>query len=388
MIETIEIDLEKEIQEKRVLIDNYKKQIEELYEKINQEEISYTETIYREALRVLKVCDKVSEQFSNETSKLLLKDHDYYDLERMKKGKEPFNPKYVVEYRDNEPYQIIKNWDKTKGILPEIRFNNKFLFRVCLHKSKRLRSRLNSNDPVLIKFKFDNYLNLYCEETDTYLMFNKLPYPDYAFSLNENFLYRCLGETALGFQLYNIYTFRDIVKAVRKPKESMLSYLSINTMGLQFLNTVRKLVNRYRLTEGFKNSFGYSNLRINTKVEKSNSLLNSGNSFSSIDDGLSSDGDFKDASEDCRQLINEIVDRVEKEHMIIELKNNVDEYINEFDYFTSEFQNKIIKIIKEAVVLNCKHNTDECDDIKIWSNIWEHIGYRDRQNIKELARQN
>lgn len=118
-----------------------------------------------------------------------------------------FNPKYVVEFRDNKAYQVIDNWDKTVGILPNRKVVNTAPISVqeygaiifTSNTDKRgnkitPETSIRSNGrPNKVIFYIDNYLNLYNMQKGIYLMFNKTSFPDIAFMFGKYY-----GKTIYG----------------------------------------------------------------------------------------------------------------------------------------------------------------------------------------------
>jgi len=167
-----------------------------------------------------------------------------------KVNEEPFNPNMVVEFREGKSYQVIKDWNKIKGILPNRKvmgtyFLDKIQFEVSeLHTKgnifrgdghihnvycsnhKVIRNANDQNNgrfgtncgcggmkitsqqffPIpdlplhrrgenrkyvqienTFTFEVDNYLNLYHPDSGLYLMFNKTTFPSLTFYLAEQY---------------------------------------------------------------------------------------------------------------------------------------------------------------------------------------------------------
>lgn len=140
-----------------------------------------------------------------------------------------FNPITVVEFRNNQAYQIIDTWDKDYGLLPERKSMGTYHVDIgiyikslyCTAHNMEINNMLNGkyncscpihnttafigykpSTPDLFRpaenytrsfhskttytFQVDNYLNLYHIESGLYLMFNKTSFPYTPFHLKKN----------------------------------------------------------------------------------------------------------------------------------------------------------------------------------------------------------
>lgn len=218
---------------------------------------------------------------------------------------EAFNPKKVVEFRDGKSFQVIEDWNKIKGILPNRKvmgtyFLDKVLFEVegvsgnnfgsngiqnCFDMRKKGLDKKSTNESLNVyissvqnfcypipdlslnkrgenrkfttiektyTFQVDNYLNLYHKETGLYLMLHKTTFPSLTFYLAQQY-------TKLDKDYYKIYLSKRLENI--KFKFNNNYYDSVDQRK-EFLETINELVpdtyeqvydlfNRFRNFESF-----------------------------------------------------------------------------------------------------------------------------------------
>ena len=161
----------REIKNNELMVQKYK-------EFIQKQKKLYAHTIYRHANGFMQACNDVDhgiydylpkQCFSSSDSKVTIITY-------------PFNPKHIVEFKKNG-ISMIDTWDKTRGILPSV--YNQYEIKINTCKKNKYTVK-NYCDSGYYSFCVDNYLNLYHAESDTYFMFNKLPFPKYSFVIRKN----------------------------------------------------------------------------------------------------------------------------------------------------------------------------------------------------------
>lgn len=255
----------------------------------------FTDTIYKLARSSLNNSSSLDSQFSR-----------YFpEIQNLgKTSSEPFNPKYVCEMRDGKGHQMIEEWNKDLGILPDrkvmgsfqlvnlvIAMYNSYSTTVFIGdkmkisglgtpdkkalmipteyrtshnihqhmydaeynnlKSYIISQKLYHSDfndllTVYKTFEYDNYLNLYDTSTGLYLMFNKTSFPLMAFFMRPNIFYKKLDPNSASFMITNNYTSRDA-------RPNFLS--QINQVIPDDYNEVFKFYDRFRKFDGFKKGF-------------------------------------------------------------------------------------------------------------------------------------
>jgi hypothetical protein len=180
--------------------------ITKYHDGIHRHRLLFSKVIYESALISNICCENVDKEFNQLFPQV---GNDEIPPLRFT---QPFNPKIVVEFRDNKAHGQIKLWDAKTGILPNVMVydtyfvntdDNPIWYNTTANKAFN-REMINDNmhncnvdtpdvyeyHPkfntdnedinalMTYKFEVDNYLNLYEPTTGLYLMFNKTSFPD------------------------------------------------------------------------------------------------------------------------------------------------------------------------------------------------------------------
>jgi hypothetical protein len=190
---------------------------------------------------------------------------------------EIFNPKRVVVIEDGKAVKTIENWDNNKGILPNryvkydmrcVLSNNNDLSKIfdkqtCINfrdnlnkiKEKHHYSNINNlyfnfyeqiqyknyqfklNDFQEKQLQVDNYNNIYVPEFGLYLMFNKTPFPEFAFHSNHKY-----NMVYITTPHYNIGGFIQSKDNEQKLLEHVNYFIPENYQTVyEYFNNTRKL---------------------------------------------------------------------------------------------------------------------------------------------------
>ena len=195
---------------------------------------------------------------------------------------QPFNPKIIVEFRDNKPSGLIKLWDTEKGVLPNVMvYNTYFVNRtdnpiwydtarntacngegfvdagyndiddsdVYRYHPKFNTDNEDVNELMSYKFEVDNYLNLYEPNTGLYLMFNKTSFPDCALKFRN---YQYEQKEVSNFNLNEMVKYSD-----EKILETVRNLVPNN------IEDVYNYHNSYRQSKAFVKTFDAQKVSVN-----------------------------------------------------------------------------------------------------------------------------
>jgi hypothetical protein len=164
MIKSIEKDLQdidnnycQAIKDYNNEIEIHKKTINEYKLKIKKEKLLFIDTIHNKASVIEKCSKNVDDEFLNA----------FPEIRGLGCEASIFNPKKVVEFRNNKAFQELDDWNSERGILP-----NRFVV---------FKGETNNDKPIEIQV--DNYLNIYYPSVGLYLLLNKVSFPKTSFYL-------------------------------------------------------------------------------------------------------------------------------------------------------------------------------------------------------------
>ena len=204
MLNSIVKELEKAEETNTEQINKYSYQIgyhssllEQLRKDLLEQELKMAESIFNSAKASIQCAKNVDDALNNLFPK------SNYDLPPLTTYFGPFNPKYVILFKDGKPHQMIKRWNMKTGLLPDVHevssycveFGGKLTYTTCDNKqhnppmssslvyvlSKSGLGNISSDD-----FFIDNYLNLYHCRTGLYLMLHKTAFPHTLFIHDRN----------------------------------------------------------------------------------------------------------------------------------------------------------------------------------------------------------
>jgi hypothetical protein len=246
---------------------------------------------------------------------------------------QPFNPHTVVEFRDGKSYQVIDNWDKTTGLLPNRTVMGEYYLDSCvpipqtsnnnyfcithkhlettLYDASRQILRLNCgchtflnnynnnvplnmplNMPLNVmhsrdegreyilhtvsqEFEVDNYLNLFHKSTGLYLMLHKTTFPNLSFYLAKEFTqlpsktYYCIY---LSKRLNTItFEFNSIYYNSLDKRNDFLQ--KINELVPDTYQHTYQLFNRFRLFESFDEDCTEGDISMEGDISKEKELI-------------------------------------------------------------------------------------------------------------------
>ena len=182
------------------VIKRYRNAIQTYQEAIQHQNKSYSNLIYRIGRRGLDYS-----QIIDNNLKRILPGKYFTTSDTHEVYSNVFNPKYVIEFKDFKPHRLIKSWDQEKGILPNVMTMYNLDYNIDSGSDARvpLQEKYSSNpylmysyvgknyndrsgfDRFTLRFNVDNYMNMYNPSSGIYFMFNKIPFPQMAFSLKE-----------------------------------------------------------------------------------------------------------------------------------------------------------------------------------------------------------
>lgn len=210
--------------------------------------------------------------------------------------KDVFNPGHVFEVDSGKIKQEIKEWNKNTGILPDRKvlsyyhvydaynlyngeecifrrssggnFNGNFYYNECRTNLTTNNKGISTDYDMIeynrtlylhnyrIRFEVDNYLNLYDPFNGVYLMFNKIPFPDLVFYVNNIFSGYCDKDCKRIFSP-NICTGINIINGNGTEGDIRQTYKNFHSVDYRndLINTINNNIipkDYYEIQELFK----------------------------------------------------------------------------------------------------------------------------------------
>ena len=291
MIKSIEQNIYDVENESERQIKNNESMVKKYQELIQKQKELYAETIYKHAEEMMKSCNDVD----NQMIQFIPDDELQPDkiIDKINHDSDIFNPVNVVEFKNNSVSRI-DTWDKSKGLFPNVVMQYKYSIGVkgipfCEYVFSKQEGEMefSYNFRKVIVFYVDNYLNLYHPESGLYLMFNKLPFPQYSFDLR----FKDYGEHMVFLNGYEAHTdiTCDILDKPFEHLDVIDKFIPVNLSAvIEYFGKFRK-VSGFKVNEDtFKQLFDEFNgkSRYDVYVYQESENLEQHESTEQLDDGL------------------------------------------------------------------------------------------------------
>ena len=289
MIKSIEKDLQdidnnycNAIKDYNQEIERHKKTIDEYKLKIKKEKLIFIDTVHDKATMIGKCGQNVDDEFVNA----------FPEITCLGDETNVFNPKKVVEFRNNKAFQTLDDWNNDRGILP-----NRFVVS---------KGKTNNTNPIEIHV--DNYLNIYYPNVGLYLLINKVPFPKTSFYLKR----RGNNVDVEQYQFNDNYSEDTFYSIVRNDATNEEILAKSNTLIPKNVHIVYDYHNRFRKFSFFETKTEEdkptkiveekSTEIVEEKIETASELVKA-----IVDADLDR---FKDSDDMVQELVNEIIDEV------------------------------------------------------------------------------
>lgn len=258
----------------------------EIIEKgIRDIETKYEETQQKQKTYLIDTINNTAKLIQNNCSKFDNLIRKYFtDCPEHPETFNIFNPKRVIIIENDKAVKTIENWNTKEGILPNryvkynIRcvqtsnkdvgkaFDNITIDKLCSIFNKKygidnnklydrnggsvillLSNRHELANYYIYDLEVDNYLNIYEQTTGVYIMFNKIPFPEFAFHSNHKFnnIYVNFNECLFNNKNINKIHSKDNEKQMLELINHLIpeNYEQI----YQYFNNTRKLFTQFEV---------------------------------------------------------------------------------------------------------------------------------------------